>query len=67
MAPPFYDIILNSNKMNEIIYLFGNSQNVNKTHEIIKQKVAPPFYDIILNSNKMNEIISQKNKVFVHC
>ena len=36
MAPPFYDITLKSNKMNEIINLFGNSQNVNKTHEIIK-------------------------------
>ena len=36
MAPPFYDIIINSNKMNEIISLLGNSQNVNKTHKIIK-------------------------------
>ena len=25
MAPPFYDIILKSNKMNEIINLLGNS------------------------------------------
>ena len=57
MAPPFYDIRLKSNKMNEIISLLGNSQKVNKTHEIINKKVAPPFYDIILNSNKMNEII----------
>ena len=36
MAPPFYDIRLNSNKMIEFINLFGNSQKVNKTHEIIK-------------------------------
>ena len=57
MAPTFYDIILNSNKMNEIIYLFGSSQNVNKMIVIIKQKVAPPFDDIILKSNKPNEII----------
>ena len=57
MAPPFYDIILNSNKMNEIMGLILKCQNVNKTHEIINQKNTPPFYDIILNSNKMNEII----------
>ena len=57
MAPPFADIILKSNKMNEIINLLGNSQKVNKTHEIINKKMTPPFYDIILNSNKMNEII----------
>ena len=36
MAPPFYDIRLNSNKMNEIINLLWNSQKANKTHEIIK-------------------------------
>ena len=66
MAPPFHDIIINSNKMNEIISLLGNSQNVNKTHEIINKKMTPPFHDIIINSNKMNEIISQKNNVFVH-
>ena len=57
MAPPFADIQLNYNKMIEIINLLGNSQKVNKTHEIIKQKNAPPFYDIIIKSNKMNEII----------
>ena len=57
MAPPFYDIILKSNKMNEIISLLGNSKNVNKTHEIINKKMTPPFGDIRLNSNKMNEII----------
>ena len=57
MAPPFGDIILNSNKMNEIINLLGNSQKVNKTHEIINKKMTPPFGDIILNSNKMIEII----------
>ena len=43
--------------MNEIINLLGNSQKVNKTHEIIEQKNTPPFGDIRLNSNKMNEII----------
>ena len=36
MAPPFYDTRLNSNKMNEIISLLGNSQNVNKMIEIIR-------------------------------
>ena len=58
MAPPFYDIQLNYNKMNEIINLLMNSQNVNKFVVIIEQKNAPPFYDIILKSNKMIEIIS---------
>ena len=36
MAPPFYDIILNSNKMIEIISLLGNSKNVNKMIKIIR-------------------------------
>ena len=58
MAPPFYDIILKSNIMNEIISLLVNSQNVNKVYEIINQKNTPPFYDIILKSNIMNEIIN---------
>ena len=34
---------LKESKMNEIISLLGNSQNVNKTHEIINKKMAPPF------------------------
>ena len=57
MAPPFYDITLNSNKMHEFINLLWNSQKVNKMIVIIEQKMAPPFYDIILNSNKMNGFI----------
>ena len=52
--------------MNEIINLLGNSQNVNKTHEIINKKMAPPFDDIQLNYNKMNGFIDQKNNWFVH-
>ena len=35
MAPPFCDIRLKSNKMNEIISLLGNSKNVNKMIVII--------------------------------
>ena len=57
MAPPFYDIRLNSNKMNEIISVLVNYKNVNKTHGNIEQKNTPTFYDIIQKSNKMNEFI----------
>ena len=35
MAPPFCDIQLNYNKMNEIISILGNSKNVNKMIKII--------------------------------
>ena len=35
MAPPFYDIILNSNKMIDWISIMWKSQNVNKMIEII--------------------------------